>query len=200
MSTQKVIHKNTEFKVKGSESPHKRLCSSFLVLSLDLLDLLDLPLYDMCSRRRPYQDLPENRDFFEDLDDADRSNEMRSTHAEPYGKWRKATEGHITARNRWIEFYGEIGPVILMDPYWAVDVFIPGHCSREFPILLKLLYASMPTDPDDPDVPLVQARYRENWRALMGTLTAFDLEFGVFVNDFLRAHRSKALDVIVQHT
>ncbi|KAJ7716715.1 hypothetical protein B0H16DRAFT_1476557 [Mycena metata] len=82
------------------------------------------------------------------------------------------------------------GPVLLMDPYWSVDVFIPGHCSREFPILIKLLLDSMPCDPDDENTTLIKGCYRDSCKVLMGVLTAFDMDFALFVNEFLRQHRT----------
>ncbi|KAJ7735699.1 hypothetical protein B0H16DRAFT_1731119 [Mycena metata] len=141
---------------------------------------------------KAYQDLPETRQFFASLDKAQKTFEMANNHEEEYTKWRRATEVHVTARKRWIDFYESFGPVLLMDPYWSVDALIPGHCSREFPILIKLLLDSMPCDPDDENTTLVKGRYRDSWKALMGVLTAFDTDFALFVNEFLRQRRTTA--------
>ncbi|KAJ7468539.1 hypothetical protein FB451DRAFT_1400915 [Mycena latifolia] len=142
-----------------------------------------------------YQDQPEHQSTFKDLTQEKRDELMQTLHAVSYEKWRKKTETHVTARNRWVDLFDTFGVALLMDPFWRVNALIPGKTSCEFGILFKLLLDNIPADglrEDANKIPIPQLHYRGSWKALMGSLIAFDLEFGKFVNDFLDVHVSGA--------
>ncbi|KAJ7734515.1 hypothetical protein DFH07DRAFT_967637 [Mycena maculata] len=132
-----------------------------------------------------YQDIEEHRAFFESLPPADRQAQMEDEHRASYVQWRQKLEPQITARNRFVELYRAFGPAVFMDPFWNVASLTNNARTKDFPLLLSLVYDNIPHDPDDNERTVVQTRHRGSKKALQGTLRCIDRDLWKFMKDFL---------------
>ncbi|KZV64695.1 hypothetical protein PENSPDRAFT_690533 [Peniophora sp. CONT] len=68
------------------------------------------------------------------------------------------------ARNRLRELYDNLGPSVLIDPFWTVDTCFH-HRSKPFTKLIALVFEELTGDPDN-DAHSLQMRYADNHRTL----------------------------------
>ncbi|KAJ7744971.1 hypothetical protein DFH07DRAFT_776885 [Mycena maculata] len=132
-----------------------------------------------------YQDIEEHRTYFESLPPADRQAQMENEHRAAYVEWRQKLEPQITAHNCFVELYHAFRPAMFMDPFWNVMSLTNNACTKEFPVLLSLVYDNISHDPDNNDRTVVHTRHRGLKKALQGTLRCIDRELWKFMKDFL---------------
>ncbi|KAJ7437124.1 hypothetical protein B0H11DRAFT_1936227 [Mycena galericulata] len=149
-----------------------------------------------------YQDLKEHRDFFAALTPGERESQMQNDHKASYWEWRRKLEPQITARNRYVEMYQAVnafghaffscsaviqfGPPLFLDPFWSVENLTNNARTKEFPLLLSLLYQNIPRDPDDADQTVTQSRHAGSKKALQGTIRCINRKLWHFLRDFLK--------------
>ncbi|KAJ7493382.1 hypothetical protein B0H11DRAFT_2228157 [Mycena galericulata] len=140
-----------------------------------------------------YQDLEDHRDFFAALTPGERESQMQNDHKASYWEWRRRLEPQITARNRYVEMYQEFGPPIFLDPFWSVQNLTNNARTKEFPLLLSLLYQNIPRDPEDTDQTVTQSRHAGSKKALQGTIRCINRKLWHFLRDFLEENPDRIL-------